>query len=120
MPWLAVDEDGIESIHVYRPERQCLYNRVEDSMWGSSTRIELPTGTIKILLAGKELTWKDKPVEYTAAPVSRDRMSIQERLEHDIANNFRKSITDFEGAFKDEFTAETKLLTLAKDEQGNI
>lgn len=64
MAWLAVDEDGKESIFANRPKR-------DKGMWwdiqniGSidfDSEIPLPKGSIKKLI-GRDLTWKDEPVE---------------------------------------------------------
>lgn len=88
MPWLAVDRDGTEKIMSTRPVRR---NKIASVFWGvikcfpspyrKSQRhkwaslwstdpndplpegaIELPKGTIKVL-TGKDLTWKDEPIE---------------------------------------------------------
>ena len=61
MAWLAVDSDGRECIYQFCPVRReqdgqfvPLY---EYSMW-----LVIPKGIIKKIL-GKELTWKNNPVE---------------------------------------------------------
>jgi hypothetical protein len=88
MAWLAVDRDGTEKIMSGKPIRRneivsafwglikCLpspYRKSQRHKWASlwSTdpndplpegAIELPKGTIKIL-TGRDLTWKDEPIE---------------------------------------------------------
>lgn len=62
MAWVAVDENGSECIYQFRPVRTNIDEnkfipRYEYSMW-----LALPKGSIKKLI-GKELTWKDNPVE---------------------------------------------------------
>ena len=59
MAWVAVNKDGRECIYQFRPKRRSnqyipLY---EYSMW-----IVLPKGSIKKLI-GRDLDWKDNPVE---------------------------------------------------------
>ena len=59
MAWVAVDKDGRECIHQFRPKRRNnqfipLY---EYSMW-----MALPKGSIKKLI-GRDLTWQDEPIE---------------------------------------------------------
>lgn len=58
MSWLAVNKDGSESIYQYKPNRG-------NSCWNPNLIVEemiLPRGSIKKLI-GKNLTWKDNPVE---------------------------------------------------------
>ena len=56
--YLAVDRDGTETINESCPERV-------DDVWWTVTFIVLPTGTIRRLI-GRDLTWKDEPVELTS------------------------------------------------------
>lgn len=69
MTWLAINEDGTELIYKSRPTRmknsgiwigKFISSNGFDEMFEEP--IELPVGTIKKLI-GKELTWKDEPVE---------------------------------------------------------
>ena len=75
MAWLAVDKDGKEGIFVFKPYRRnynwSLSKPYEPKYWtdedvndygNKDTRIFLPKGTIKKLI-GKDLAWKDEPVE---------------------------------------------------------
>lgn len=56
MAYIAVDEDGDEWIYEEYPERH-------QYVWDSyNPRVKLPRGTI-FKLIGKELTWKDDPLE---------------------------------------------------------
>lgn len=61
MAWVAVDKGGKECIYQFRPIRREISNefipRYEYSKW-----FVLPRGSIKKLI-GRELTWKDNPVE---------------------------------------------------------
>ncbi len=54
--WLAVDYNGVEKAFWYKPKR-CEKHR---EWWGDN--MALPHGSIKKLI-GRELTWKDEPVE---------------------------------------------------------
>ena len=64
MAWVAVDKFGIESIFDRKPHRN------ESHFWDDydkelellSTEIELPKGIIRKLI-GRDLTWKNEPVE---------------------------------------------------------
>ena len=56
MAWLAVDYDGAEWVYEARPFRG------ETRFKTSFECVELPKGSIKKLI-GKELSWKDEPVE---------------------------------------------------------
>lgn len=59
MAWIAVDRDGRECIYQFRPKRTIMQfiQLYSYSMW-----LTLPKGFIKKLI-GRELTWKDDPVE---------------------------------------------------------
>ena len=60
MAWVAVDKDGRECIYQFRPVRRkdCeLVPVYVYSMW-----LVLPKGTIRKII-GRELTWKNEPVE---------------------------------------------------------
>lgn len=54
--WLAVDEDGFETIHKEKPFRH-------KGCWQcGEIELTLPKGSIKKLI-GKELSWEDEPFE---------------------------------------------------------
>ncbi len=63
MAWVAVDFYGTEYISENKPIRDSA-----DYFWTSQywffylNKVRLPKGTIKKLI-GKELSWKDKPIE---------------------------------------------------------
>ena len=57
--WLAVDKNGIERILLEKPER---WREVDIWSTPGVRSGDLPCGSIKKLI-GKELTWKDNPVE---------------------------------------------------------
>ena len=57
MAWVAVDEDGRESIYQFCPKRG--FNQFI-SLY--SMYLVLPKGSIKKLI-GRDLTWEDNPVE---------------------------------------------------------
>lgn len=60
MSWLAVDKNGTEYIYELCPIRcASAFIPLKSSLW-----ISLPKGSIKKLI-GKDLTWKDDPVEFT-------------------------------------------------------
>lgn len=64
MAWVAVDSDGSECIYRYKPSRS-RYNYWTDrsnAMEREDSGIDMPKGSIKKLI-GKDLTWKDDPVE---------------------------------------------------------
>lgn len=88
MSWLATDKDGTEKIFNGKPFRRCNYRGLGGffviliarytknqrhkwaSMWSNDEDdvfpegcIILPKGSIKKLI-GRDLTWKDEPVEY--------------------------------------------------------
>lgn len=57
MAWVAVDESGLEAIYEGKPYR------AHDCIWLSTlSYVGLPSGSIKKLI-GRELSWKDEPVE---------------------------------------------------------
>lgn len=58
MAWLAVDSLGNEIIFTGKPVRGVSFWNVA----GYLDEVELPEGSIKKLI-GKELTWKNDPVE---------------------------------------------------------
>lgn len=63
MAWVAVDKDRTETIFTDKPCR--MYDDVEDcEYWDITSGLFeiLPKGSIKKLI-GRELTWKDEPVE---------------------------------------------------------
>lgn len=63
MAWVAVDKDGTESICTQKPYRRTDPNY--GSYWkvkGLIGFVNLPKGSIKKLI-GRELSWKDEPVE---------------------------------------------------------
>lgn len=68
MAWLAVNKDGKELISPIKPRRygewwDCTEEVCSESEFSLvDMDIELPKGTIKKLI-GKDLTWKDEPVE---------------------------------------------------------
>jgi hypothetical protein len=59
MAWVAVDKNNEEFIYQFRPKRgdYRFIPRYSYSMW-----LSLPKGSIKKLI-GKDLSWKDEPVE---------------------------------------------------------
>ena len=59
MAWVAVDEDGRECIYQFRPKRG---NGQFMPLYSYSMCLVLPKGSIKKLI-GRDLTWKDNPVE---------------------------------------------------------
>lgn len=59
MPWVAVNKDGKECIYQFRPKRG---NDQFIPLYEYSMQLVLPKGYIKKLI-GKDLTWKDNPVE---------------------------------------------------------
>lgn len=64
MPWVAVDEDGSESISSDKPHRKynSWSNESSDYSEGHFDQVYLSEGSIKKLL-GHCLTWKDEPQE---------------------------------------------------------
>lgn len=71
MAWLAVEQNGVEVIFEEKPERDedVWQYLVEMSVWNDDPEqdyheygIALPKGSIKKLI-GRELSWKDEPVE---------------------------------------------------------
>ena len=60
MAWVAVDEDGFESVFDCEPYRDEILGIWSYGECGSE--IQLPKGSIKKLI-DRELTWKDEPVE---------------------------------------------------------
>ena len=76
MAWVAVNKNSTEGIFKFKPRRipvsSLFYNFIcKSEFWSDvnsieegndDTEIELPKGTIKKLI-GRELTWKDEPVE---------------------------------------------------------
>ena len=66
MAWVAVDENGTETIYDVKPLRGTNKIKKNQKMWVvphiGSHYIFLPKGSIKKLI-GKDLTWKDEPVE---------------------------------------------------------
>lgn len=56
MAWLAVNKNGDEVIYNFEPFRD------RNIFIGEGGCVQLPKGTIKKLI-GKDLIWKDKPVE---------------------------------------------------------
>lgn len=64
MAWLAVNENGKEGIFANKPVRKEYdwWDTVYIDYTSYDTEISLPKGTIKKLI-GRDLTWKDKPVE---------------------------------------------------------
>lgn len=63
MAWLAVDDDGSESLYTNKPYRRTDPNY--GSYWkvkGLIGFVNLPKGSIKKLI-GRELSWNDEPVE---------------------------------------------------------
>ena len=61
MSWLAVDKNGRECVYQFRPKRGVdqFIPKYSYSMW-----LAIPKGSIKKLI-GKDLTWRDDPVELT-------------------------------------------------------
>ena len=57
MAFVAVDDDGSEWIYKHKPFR---YDN--QGVWSSVPSVRLPSGSIRKLI-GRELTWKDEPVE---------------------------------------------------------
>lgn len=64
MAWVAADEFGNEGIYANRPVRNtgCWWDSVVTENDCYDTEISLPKGSIKKLI-GRDLTWKDEPVE---------------------------------------------------------
>lgn len=70
MAWVAVHKNGEESIFSHKPTRgnklDFWFDEVEEGdIMGDviyNTEISLPKGSIKKLI-GRELSWKDEPVE---------------------------------------------------------
>lgn len=72
MAWLAKDDDGTEGIYVLKPK--IIDGEWSDAQWDNNTFIQsdedyiydscvvLPKGSIKKLI-GKDLTFKDGPIE---------------------------------------------------------
>lgn len=58
MAWVAVNKNGDEVLFDFEPERYNDFFWVEDV----GDDIYLPKGSIKKLI-GRELSWKDEPVE---------------------------------------------------------
>lgn len=57
MAWVAVDDQGYETIHEYIP------TRTDDWYWRSEeSYVFIPSGSIEKLI-GRKLTWSDEPVE---------------------------------------------------------
>lgn len=70
MPYLSVNENGIEKITPGKPMRgrhgdwdYCEDISIEGEEGTIYIEIELPKGSI-YKLTGKVLTWKDEPIEY--------------------------------------------------------
>lgn len=59
MAWVAVDKDCRECIYQFHPKRG---NDKFIPLYEYSMYLVLPKGSIKKLI-GKDLTWKDNPVE---------------------------------------------------------
>ena len=57
MAWVAVDFDGAERVYRVQPFRR------KTRFKTNSECVELPKGSIEKLI-GKELSWKDAPVEF--------------------------------------------------------
>ena len=64
MAWLAVHENGKEGIFTNKPVRKEYnwWDMVYIDYTSFDSEISLPIGTIKKLI-GRNLTWKDEPVE---------------------------------------------------------
>jgi hypothetical protein len=62
MAWLAVDKDGTECLFKYLPSRGSISEEWFASIDTIQSNIVLVHGSIKALI-GKDLTWKDEPVE---------------------------------------------------------
>ena len=62
MSWVAVDKDGTECIYQFRPVRSKIDNGKFFPLYEYSMWLTLPKGSIRKLI-GKDLTWKDNPVE---------------------------------------------------------
>lgn len=62
MAWLAVDKNGTECLFKYLPIRGSLSEEWFSSIYPILSDIVLSPGSIKALI-GKDLTWKDEPVE---------------------------------------------------------
>ena len=63
MAWLAIDKNGTEWICETKPCREpyCDDGIQGDSGWVADNQIELPKGTIKLLI-GKDMLWWDEPI----------------------------------------------------------
>ncbi len=61
--WLAVAEDGTETISNIEPIRWDTNFKIAQSLWYPVDIVVLPKGTI-VKLIGRELTWLDEPIEY--------------------------------------------------------
>ena len=59
MAWVAVDENGRECIYQFRPKRGINHFI---PLYPYSMSMALPKGSIKKLI-GRDLTWKDDPVQ---------------------------------------------------------
>lgn len=68
MAYLACDKDGQEIIFVFQPKRENekwkaqLFHVFNTPVMEETAYVKLPSGSIAKLI-GRELTWKDEPVE---------------------------------------------------------
>lgn len=62
MAWLAVNKDKTESVFSTRPYKIFGDINAWGALEGNGVGVKLPKGSIAKLI-GKELTWKNEPVE---------------------------------------------------------
>ncbi len=74
MPWVAVDENGMERIGHYKAVRENgrWLNAIMYTAYGPQFRIpaNMPSGSIERLI-GRRLTWEHEPVELTEATLAK-------------------------------------------------